>query len=163
MLKEKSWFVLPKNNLPGNYIVKTPSVIYPNIPENEFSMMKLAESVGIDIPEVQLVTLDNIDGLPDESYAYAIKRFDRIDHGKRIQIEDFAQAFGVKPRDKYQATNYDSMAKFIYQCFLNARIELTEFIRRLVFNLLIGNTDAHLKNWSIIYGNTVSPQLSPRI
>ena len=70
-------------------------------------MMTLAKSVGIDVPDIQLVELDQIAGLPDgigklEGAAYAVRRFDRTADGERIHMEDFAQVFGVYPDDKYK-------------------------------------------------------------
>ncbi len=49
----------------------------------------------------------------------------------------------------------------IFDLFPNRFEQLAEFIRRLVVNILIGNGDAHLKNWSVIYQDKVTPQLSP--
>ena len=65
-----------------NWIVKTPSTLHRNVPENEYSAMKLAGSLGVDIPEIALISLDTLDNLPpiqlpNEAYAYAIRRFDR--------------------------------------------------------------------------------------
>lgn len=67
------------------------------MPENEFSAMKLAQVIGVNIPEIKLVELRNLVNLPDiplpdEPYAYAIRRFDRTDEG-RVHTEDFAQIF----------------------------------------------------------------------
>jgi len=142
------------------WIVKPPHPTYPNVPANENTMMRLAAVVGIQTPEVKIVKLEDIDlpGLDDisipawEPRAYAVKRYDRTADG-RIHAEDFAQVFS--------ATNYDSIARLIFAVFPNRFEQLAEYIRRLVVTVLIGNGDAHLKNWSVIYGDTVTPQLSP--
>ncbi len=165
MLKEKSWFTLAKNNLPGDTIIKTPSLIYPHVPENEYSMMQLAKAIGIDVPKTRLIPIAKLKdlpviNLPKEKQAYAIERFDR-EGSKRIHIEDFAQVFDVKPQGKYSATNYDSMAKFIYHNLPYGQQQLMEFIRRIIFTILIGNTDAHLKNWSLVYESPTLPKLAP--
>jgi len=157
---------LPKPETLGHYILKTPSNIHADVPVNEYSMMKLAESVGIEIPEVQLIEMDKVSRLPNikypnEKYAYVIKRFDRTESDTRIHIEDFAQIFSVRSNEKYTATNYDSMAKLMYETFQNNLEELKKFIARIIFNILIGNTDAHLQNWSVIYHDTINPQLAP--
>lgn len=159
-------FTLPKSGVLGDYIIKTPSNMHPDVPQNEFAMMQLAKAVGIVVPETQLVELKKISGLPEinmpkEKYAYAIKRFDRISKHKRIHCEDFAQILGVRSDRKYDATNYDSIAKLIYELFPNALTQTEELIKRLIFNLLIGNTDAHLQNFSVIYPDQKEPQLSP--
>lgn len=165
MLKNKSWFTLAQHNELGDYIIKTPSSIYQNVPENEYTMMQLAKTVGLAIPSTSLISLDQLKNLPQinlphEPYAYAIKRFDR-EENKRIHIEDFAQVFTKKPHEKYSGTNYDTMAKFIYQALDHGKQELAKFIQQLIFNILIGNTDAHLKNWSLIYNTPNLPTLSP--
>ncbi len=162
MLKEKSWFTLA---LPGNFIVKTPSLLHPQVSENEYSMMQLARMIGIDVPDTQLVRVNHLRdlpalNLPDETYAYAIKRFDR-DNEKRIHIEDFAQVFSVKPEKKYEATNYDTIAKLILSLLQNSEAQFIEFLKRVFFNILIGNTDAHLKNWSLIYRDGLTAELAP--
>jgi serine/threonine-protein kinase HipA len=165
MLKEKSWFTLSKNQLPGNYIIKTPSLLYSKVPANEYSMMKLAQAVGIDAPEVQLIKLEQLQALPainlpNEQFAYAVKRFDRGAE-QLIHIEDFAQALNLKPQQKYQATNYETMARLLYEVLPDGKQAVIQFIRRLIFNILIGNTDAHLKNWSLIYKDSITPTLAP--
>lgn len=158
-------FNLSKPGAWGDFIIKTPSTIHKFLPENEYSMMRLAEAVGVDIPEIQLVKLTDLVHLPEinlpsEQYAYAIKRFDRSnDH--RIHIEDFAQIIGIRAHDKYDKMNYDSMARIIFAVSRNKNHDLQEFIRRLTVNILLGNTDAHVKNWSLIYDNLRMPRLAP--
>ena len=166
MKRNDGRYTISKPGKIGNYIVKTPSTIHPFVSHNEYSTMKLAESVGIDVPEVQLVNLNQLDGLPEinlpnEQEAYLIKRFDRDGENARIHIEDFAQVFSVRNDRKYSATNYDSMAKLIHEVFPNGIAEVEKFVKRLTFNILIGNTDAHLQNWSVIYKDKVTPSLSP--
>ena len=156
------------NETGEEWVVKPPHPTYPNVPANEYTMMRLAAAVGIQTPEVKIVKLEDIDlpGLDDisiptwEPRAYAVKRYDRTADG-RIHAEDFAQIFSVYADQEYSATNYDSIARLIFAVFPNRFEQLAEFIRRLVVTVLIGNGDAHLKNWSVIYRDTVTPQLSP--
>lgn len=144
---------IPAEGTGGHWIVKLPSMQFPGMPENEFSMMAIARLMGMDVPETQLLDLDAIEGLPTgigeiEGQAYAIRRFDRSPDGP-VHIEDFAQVFGLFPDEKYEHRTYRSIAKVIG---IEAGEEgAKEFIRRLVFNTLIGNADMHLKNWSLIY------------
>lgn len=84
------------------WIIKTPSTVHKGVPVNEYTCMKLAEAAGANIPEVRLIELNELEGLPniklpDEKYAYGIKRFDRGEKG-RIHTEDFAQVFGLYPQ-----------------------------------------------------------------
>jgi serine/threonine-protein kinase HipA len=96
--KARGGLTIPATGVGGSWIVKLPSTRFPGVSENEFSMMTLAKAVGIDVPDVQLLDLDQIAGLPDgigrlEGAAYAIRRFDRTANGGRVHMEDFAQVF----------------------------------------------------------------------
>ncbi|MCC7483452.1 MAG: HipA domain-containing protein [Burkholderiales bacterium] len=150
------------------WIVKPPHPTHPNVPANEYTMMRLAAAAGIETPEVKLVRLDDLDlkGLAGfsiprwEVWAYAIKRYDRTAQG-RVHAEDFAQVFSVYADQEYKATNYDTIGRLIFDLFPNRFDQLAEFVRRLVVNILVGNGDAHLKNWSVIYKDRISPRLAP--
>jgi serine/threonine-protein kinase HipA len=155
--------VIPAEGVGGSWIVKLPSQQYTGVPENEFSMMTIAKSMGMDVPDLQLLELDAIDGLPDgigelKGQAMAIKRFDRNDKGP-VHIEDFAQVFGVYPDGKYDHATYRRIAAVLG--IETGDADVAEFIRRLVFSTLIGNADMHLKNWSLIYKDERTPTLSP--
>jgi serine/threonine-protein kinase HipA len=150
------------------WIIKPPHPTHPEVPANEYTMMRLAAAAGIQTPEVKIVKLDDIDftglvglSIPKwETRAYAVKRYDRTAEG-RIHAEDFAQVFNIYADQEYKATNYDTVGRLIFDIFPNRFEQLAEFIRRLVVNILIGNGDAHLKNWSVIYHDKVTPQLAP--
>jgi serine/threonine-protein kinase HipA len=153
----------------AEWIIKPPHPTFPRVPENEFAMLSFARTIGIDTPDAELVDLKELD-LGEEAdilvargerLAYAIQRFDRDANGTRIHTEDFAQVFGVDPEDEYTATNYDTVGNLIFGVFPDPYEQLTEYVRRLVFMILIGNSDAHLKNWSVIYRDGRAPQLSP--
>ena len=155
--------VIPAEGVGGSWIVKLPSQQYAGVPENEFSMMTIAKSMGMDVPDLQILELDAIDGLPDgigelKGQAMAIKRFDRSDKGP-VHIEDFAQVFGVYPDGKYDHATYRRIAAVLG--IETGDADIAEFIRRLVFSTLIGNADMHLKNWSLIYADGRTPTLSP--
>jgi len=155
---------IPVDGVGGSWIVKLPSTQFPNVPENEFAMMELARRVGISVPDTALVPINEISGLPSGinavgQYAYAVRRFDRAGNGERVHIEDFAQVFAVYPERKYDRATYRNIAEVIWTEMGEASI--VEFIRRLVFNSLIGNADMHLKNWSLIYPNRRSAALAP--
>lgn len=148
-----------------SWIIKTPSTTHKAVVQNEYSSMKLAQAVGINIPEIRLLDLADLDGLPDiplpnEQFAYAIKRFDRSDNG-RIHSEDFAQIMGYYPTNKYDKVNYEQIASAIYQVGAQGLSDVQQLARRLLVNVLLGNGDAHIKNWSIYYPDKTSPKLSP--
>ncbi|MGB1271751.1 MAG: type II toxin-antitoxin system HipA family toxin [Endozoicomonas sp.] len=154
-----------------SWIIKTPSTVHPKVPENEFTAMKLAELIGVDVPEIALIPLDQLSNLPniilpDESVAYGIRRFDRsMEPVKqaplRIHTEDFAQIFEFYPHKKYNHANYEQIGRVIYQFSQSGLGDLQQMARRLLANILLANGDAHLKNWSMIYPNSTHPRLSP--
>ena len=155
---------IPVNGMGGSWIVKLPSLKFSGVPENEYSMMTLARLIGMDVPAIQLVEIDEIDNLPQgigdlEGQALAIERFDRLDEGMAVHTEDFAQIFGVYPADKYKKASARNIAKVI--AAEANETDIAEFIRRLTFNTLIGNADMHLKNWSMIYPDRRNAALAP--
>ena len=126
--------------------------------------MALARLVGMHIPAVDLVAVDAIANLPAgigklRGQALSIERFDRLPDGTAVHIEDFAQVFGVYPADKYRNANARSIARVLVAETGNE--DIAEFVRRLVFNALIGNGDMHLKNWSLIYRDGKTAALAP--
>lgn len=165
--KDGRYNLLPSND--NTLIIKTPSTVHKNVPENEYSSMKLAQAIGVIIPEINLVSLDALDNLPDiqlpnEKYAYTIKRFDRVDKGQgisRVHMEDFAQIAEFYPHDKYEVVNYEIVGGVIYRYSQQPLADIQQMARRLLANILLGNGDAHLKNWSMIYPDKVGAILSP--
>ena len=150
----------------GEWIVKTPSTRHKDVPANEYTVMKLAELVGVDIPEVKLVKLDQLKdlppiNLPEEEYAYAIRRYDRDENRHRIHAEDFAQALFKYAHEKYGTTNFEQVGKVIYQFTGHGLANVQQMARRLLVNILLGNGDAHLKNWSLIYPDQLTAELAP--
>ncbi|UQN31461.1 type II toxin-antitoxin system HipA family toxin [Brachybacterium kimchii] len=164
LLKQGDRLTIPAVGEAGDWIVKFPDAAYEKVPETEFATMSLAHAMGIDVPEIRLVHRDELPCLPDlmwrstENLAFAIKRFDRTAGGKRIHIEDFAQVRGFYPEGKYQGS-FETVAALAYRG--EDLDSLQEVIRRLTFNLLVGNDDAHLKNWSFLYADQRTPRLSP--
>ncbi len=155
---------IPADGVGGSWIVKLPSTKFQDVPENEFSMMELARRVGISVPETALIPINDISGLPAGidaigKNAYVVKRFDRAANGERVHIEDFAQVFGVYPERKYDRASYRNIAEVIWTEM--GEVGIAEFLRRLVFNILIGNADMHLKNWSLIYPDRRRAALAP--
>jgi len=164
MLRKGERFTSPGVGEGGDWIVKLPDQRYQNVPLNEFSMMELARKVGINVPEVRLVHRDQLTDVPANLWpasadtAYAIRRFDRTAERGLVHIEDFAQVRGLYPSKKYTGT-FETLAALIYRQYDSE--SLIEFARRLAFNYVIGNGDAHLKNWSLLYTDLRRPVLSP--
>jgi serine/threonine-protein kinase HipA len=155
---------IPANGVGGSWIVKLPSMQFPSVPENEFVMLELARAAGIAVPAVKLVPVEEIHGLPKDAArlkgnVLAVERFDRAPGGRRIHMEDFAQVFGVFPDRKYEGHSYANLASVLWA--ETSEESAYEFVRRLVFSVLIGNGDMHLKNWSLLYPDERAPVLSP--
>lgn len=155
---------IPADGMGGSWIVKLPSARFPAVPENEYAMLALARAVGIDVPPNHLVYISDIRGLPPdagrmEGQALAVQRFDRGPGGGLIHMEDFAQVFGLFPDDKYDRRSYANVAAVLWA--ETGEDGTYEFVRRVVFSVLIGNGDMHLKNWSLLYPNGRTPILSP--
>lgn len=164
MVREGRGLRLPASGRGGDWLVKLPDARAQLVPENEYSMMKWAQGVGLEVPEVDLVSPSEVRGLPSEvetltGQVFAIRRFDRPALGQRVHIEDFAQMLGLYAADKYESANYETVGNIILR--LGGEKDLQEFVARLVFITAIGNGDAHLKNWSLIYPDRVRARLSP--
>lgn len=157
---------LPLGDDQGSYIAKFPSTSFPGVSENEYANLALAEAIGMEVPEHELVEQSEFEGIPKEFETLSdgkvllVERFDRGENGERIHIEDFAQVFGIYPSRKYEGGAYHDIA-----AALNVAVSSTaalEFVRRLALAAITGNGDMHLKNWSLIYrGTGDKPQLAP--
>lgn len=157
---------LPLGDIQGSYIAKFPSTSFPGVSENEYANLALAEAIGLEVPERELVEQSEFEGIPREFETLSdgkvllVKRFDRDASGGRIHIEDFAQVFGIYPSRKYEGAAYHDIAAALNVAVSSAAA--LEFVRRLALAAITGNGDMHLKNWSLIYsGAGDNPQLAP--
>ena len=163
MLRGQDKLTLPARHRGGEWIVKFDSPTYPHLPENEFSMLEWARQSGFDVSECHLHEVDDVSGFP-RRYApsgtrvLAIKRYDRTDRG-RIHQEDFAQAVGLPPKKKYEQITHEVMAVLVRRFIDDVAVD--EMVRRLVFIVASGNNDAHLKNWSFVYPDTIQARWAP--
>jgi len=138
-----------KSSDPATHIAKFNREDLPTLVRNEHLSLSLGgEILGIgEIANAQLGTLHGIDGI-----ALLVERFDRASN-ERLRLEDFAQILG-KPRGrrfdgKYQSS-YEEAASVIDRFSARAKVDLERYFRLVVFNLVIGNADAHLKNFSLL-------------
>ena len=164
VMEASGGLTIPAGGMGGSWIVKLPSGRFASVPENEYTMMALARAVGIEVPRTELIEIRDIRGLPEdagamEGKALAVQRFDRGAGGETIHMEDFAQVFGLYPEDKYRHRSYANIAAVLWA--ETGEAGTYEFLRRLVFSVLIGNADMHLKNWSLLYPDRRTPVLSP--
>ena len=135
----------------GEYILKPQLQQFSNIPENENCCMDIAESLGIEVPPQCLVPLS------DGTLAYMVKRFDRVGTVK-IHQEDFSQILGKK--DKYLGS-LEQIGKKLKELSAVPGLDGQFFFERVVLNFLIGNGDAHFKNFSVLYREQEGARLSP--
>lgn len=156
----------PGKDAAGDVILKTPSTKYRHLPEAEYSALRLAAAAGIRTAEAWLVECSRVDGIPLEflkggEYALAMRRFDRAPGQRRIHTEDFAQIVGAIGDRKYTMANQETVMNMVRRFASDRQGELLESVRRVVCDIMIGNGDAHLKNWSFLYKDGVNAELSP--
>jgi serine/threonine-protein kinase HipA len=139
-IKEGKFEIVDKN---GKYILKPQHHIFQELPQNEDLTMRLAASVGIEVP------LHGLIYSKDGSYTYFIKRFDRQGQKDKIAVEDFAQLAG-KNRDTKYNFSMEKLVQLIDDYCTFPAVEKTKLLKLVLFNFLVGNEDMHLKNYSII-------------
>jgi serine/threonine-protein kinase HipA len=132
-------------NRGGQYILKPPSLDFPELPENEHLTMRTAAAVGIEVPVHGLLRS------VDSSFTYFIKRFDR-EGRDRLPVEDFAQLSGESRDTKYDSS-MEKVAAVIDQFCTFPALERVKLFERTLFSFLVGNEDMHLKNFSLITRN----------
>ena len=166
MLQRGDRLTVPASHERGDWLVKFPDYRHDDVPRNEYAVMGLAKAVGVDAPDIRLVHRDELGDVPPrmwpnhEEWAYAVRRFDRSRGGglRLIHAEDFAQIRDKYPQEKCEGS-FETVAALSYRG--HDEQALAEAVRRIAFNVVVGNGDAHLKNWSLIYRDPRRPTLSP--
>ena len=132
-------------NVPTGYILKPQVAEFEALPESEQLIMSMADTAGISTVPHALIK-------GNAGLAYITKRVDRNLNGDAIQMlamEDFCQLDLRLTEDKYRGS-YERCAKIIKQYSSRVGIDMTEFYVRLVFCFIVGNSDMHLKNFSLL-------------
>lgn len=137
----------------GKYILKPPHSDYLEMPEIEDLTMSLAQASGIRTAEHSLIRMQS------GELAYINKRFDRAPNGK-LHVEDFAQLFGVLTERKYSGS-VEQIGKIIRRYSSFPGNDLVNLFELVLFCFLTGNSDMHLKNFSLLRGEHDDIQLSP--
>ena len=168
---------LPAPGQPTSHILKPPIARFPGTTENEYFCMSLARAIGLDVAPVEMRSV------ADRSFLL-ISRYDRVvsPSGQLVRLhqEDFAQALGVPSHRKYASEGGPTFP----DCFALLRRAATrpprDILRLLdaaIFNLIIGNADAHAKNFSLLHkdgavtlaplydllSTVMYPELSPKL
>ncbi len=145
---KKDGLYLPIGQTPSTHILKFEVTDFKNVPLYEVFTTHLAKAIGLNTIDIELRFLDS------KSYTLS-KRYDRqIIEGKvrRIHQEDFSQALGFK--EKYQRGNEPNLAQ-CYQLIIeyssNPLEDVEQLLKWQLFNVIVGNSDAHIKNLSFLY------------
>lgn len=148
ILKNKK-VAIPDDNVPSTHILKPAIVGLNETIENEYICLKVAEKLGIKIPNVRM-------GKANNTGYFLIERYDReIKNGKikRIHQEDFCQASNIPSAYKYQSEGGVDFKRCVEILKKTTRpaVSIKQFVELMIFNYLIGNNDAHGKNFSILH------------
>ena len=138
----------------GRYILKPQTIQYPFLPENEDLTMHLAELVKIDVVPHTLFHFDN------GEYCYLTKRIDRSKRGIKIPMEDMCQLTEHLTERKYKSS-YEQIAKAIRKYSAAPGLDLTKYWTIVIFSWVVGNSDMHLKNFSLYAPNETDYILTP--
>ncbi len=159
-------YVVRRHGAAGSFILKLPSTRHPDLVANEAAGYQLCAALGLDCAEAQVISRANAD-LPEQlpfDEILAVRRFDRDANGKRVHIEEFAQVLQYEPKRKYGRglmVDYPDMLRVIDRLSSRPAQDVQEFVKRFVAFILMGNVDAHLKNWALIYPDGITPMLAP--
>jgi serine/threonine-protein kinase HipA len=148
---QESVISLPLGGTPSTHILKPEPERFPGLVAIEAFCMTLAKAVGLNVPQVAIRSIG-------DKPCIVIQRYDRIigQDGTitRIHQEDFCQALGFPPERKYQQEG----GPLLRDCIAMLRewstvpaLDIRDFLDGLIFNVLIGNADAHGKNYSMLY------------
>ncbi|WP_354682598.1 type II toxin-antitoxin system HipA family toxin [Cupriavidus necator] len=160
-------YTLPTRGKLSDIIAKLPAKNDDAQVFNEFISMRLAAAAGVNVAPTRVLPMSTIDveGLADslgaDLHYLAVDRFDRTPAG-HVHAEDGCQMLGRMPAKKYANVGaYIQLVATLYRLSPSGVENVRQFFLRQAVNTLIGNSDAHLKNFSVIYHNGILPELSP--
>jgi serine/threonine-protein kinase HipA len=169
LVEQGGRYVARTRDSAGHHIIaKLPTAEFPLLPQVEELSLRLAAAVGVNTCTATLAPVEDIDTelpfvLGGSRHFLAVRRFDRRNGQEHVHCEDFAQVLGVAPELKYTHAHasYGFMARVMRESMGLDAAQVQEFIRRIAVNELMGNYDAHLKNFGVTYVDGRTPQLSP--
>lgn len=145
---------------PTTHILKPVIADIKDSVHNELFCMRLAQKMGIRTPNTEIRWLG-------ETPYFLVERYDRVKnkagHITRLHQEDFCQASGIMPDVKYEREGGPNIAQcqeIIIRSSARPAVDLLDLVNRIIFNYLIGNADAHGKNFSLLYSGD-KPVLAP--
>ena len=151
---------LPQQDRPTTHILKPLIEDLDGTVENELFCMKLAARMGFNAPAVAMSTVGKTDFILIERYD---RHVDKAGVIQRLHQEDFCQALSVPPEMKYEDEGGPGVSLSQQLIQTHARrpaADRLSFQKMLIFHYLVGNADAHAKNFSLLY-NTRAPDLAP--
>ena len=157
----KTWY-LPRGTAPSTHIVKQSHVRLKHLVQNEQLAMTTARNCGLQVADSFIINTGSgadeeillAAGRYDRSFSNAGRVIDNLTAPLRLHQEDFAQALGIPASRKYERAGEDHMARMFDLLRLHSADPIRDMTRlwdQIVFNWLIGNTDAHVKNFSLLY------------
>lgn len=177
--KNREWY-LPTGDAPSTHIVKQSHIRLMGIIANEQLCQLTAGALGIEIPESFVINTGDIQKInlnrKDNDILFATRRYDRafadspeivnkLPIPLRLHQEDFAQALGIPAAEKYEKNQEHYLAKMFDLLKRYSSNPIEDMLRLwdiLIFQYLIGDTDNHIKNYSLLYGSNLrSIRLAP--
>ncbi len=165
-VQEGRRYLVRRQGQAGAVILKLPTARHPELVANEMAGYRLCAALGLDCAQARVIGRADAD-LPDQlpfEQILAVPRFDRGPGGQRIHMEEFAQALQYPPQHKYgreMVRDYATMLQVLDRYSARPAPDVREFMARFVAFILLGNTDAHLKNWALLYPDARQPVLAP--
>lgn len=159
-------YTVRRRGAAGSVILKLPTSAHPDLVLNEYTCYQLCKALRLDCADATIITRAEAE-LPEAvpfDDILAVQRFDHLADGSRVHMEEFNQALGYAPRQKYGKgiqQDWATMLRVLDRLSDQPVADVREFIARMVAFILMGNTDAHLKNWALIYPDGRTPRLSP--
>lgn len=146
---------LAKEGSPTTHILKPAMKEFKQTVANEYICMKAAKACGLLAPNVEMKKINSTE-------FFLIERYDRVIQGnkiKRLQQEDFTQSLGIWADNKYEVTIKD--CEKVLMMLSRPAISKAQFVEYVIFNYLVGNCDAHGKNFSVLYKENGDLELTP--
>jgi serine/threonine-protein kinase HipA len=149
----------PVDGTPSTHILKPEIAAYPQTVENEAFCMRIAKNLGLDVAAVETTEVAGRKLIVVERYDRAVSPDGSVE---RIHQEDFCQATGTTPEIKYEEDGGPSLQRVagILQS-VAATDSLERFLQAVTLNVLIGNGDAHAKNFSLLHHSSGALTLTP--
>ena len=157
---------LPLGGAPSTHILKPAVDRFAGVVFNEAYCMRLAAAVGLPTATAEIRRVEDVEYLLVERYDRTHSQGPEGVTLERLHQEDFCQALGIVSENKYQKEGGPSLK----QCFALLRevssapvLDLARLLDAVIFNFLVGNNDAHGKNFSLLYRGADSASLDTRL